>query len=107
MKTLIALIAATVGIAAAAPEASAGGHRHGGIGLNFGHGGININVGHGGGCYHRPVYKLYTRETCRRYFCKTHYTHCGRPYTVRYVSITYTDFYSNGSRRSYTRSFRA
>ena len=92
MKTLLALIVATVGLAAAAPEASAGGH-------------CRVNIG-----FYTPpschVYKLYTRETCRHYFTKT-YHRCGRCYTVRYVTITYVDYYSNGSTRRYNRTFRA
>ena len=101
MKTLLALIVATVGLAAAAPEASAGGHRHGHIGVNFGHSGVSVHFNR---CH---VYKLYTKETCRRYFFKTLYNHCGSPYTVRYVTITYRDFYSNGTSRCYTRTLRA
>ena len=100
MKKLLALVFAAAGIAAAAPEASAGGRC--GVGINFGHGhGIKLNFSP---CH---VYKLYTKEICRRYFCKTHYTHCGRPYHVRYVTITYRDFYSNGTSRTYTRTLRA
>ena len=102
MKKFLALIFAAAGIAAAAPEASAGGRC--GVGINFGHGhgpSIKLNFSP---CH---VYKLYTKEICRRYFCKTHYTHCGRAYHVRYVTITYRDFYSNGTSRTYTRTHRA
>ena len=93
MKTLLALIVAVAGFAAATPEASAGGY---------------CGTGHG---YYPPstchVYKLYTKESCRHYFTKTYHNSCGHCYTVRYVNITYVDYYSNGSTRSYNRTFRA
>ena len=92
MKTLLALIIATAGFAAATPEASAGSCR------------VSFRYSPPSHCH---VYKLYTRESCRHYFTKTYHNSCGRCYTVRYVRITYIDYYSNGSTRSHVRTFRA
>jgi hypothetical protein len=48
-----------------------------------------------------------TREVCRRTECRYAYDHCGRRISFEVVVITYADFYSDGSRRTYTRTHRA
>lgn len=50
---------------------------------------------------------IQTREICRRYECRYATDHCGRRYSYQVTVVTYADYYSNGSKRSYTRVYRA
>lgn len=62
---------------------------------------------HGGGGRHgdcgRP-YLVRTSEICRRYERRTGRRPCGAYYHYNVTVITYRDFYSNGSSRTYTRT---
>jgi hypothetical protein len=89
MKTIAMLALATITLAAA-PAASAADYSCS----------YRVNVG-----YCAPYY-VRTKEVCRRNVCKYAYDHCGRRYSYNVVVITYADIYSDGSSRSYTRSFR-
>lgn len=53
------------------------------------------------------VYKTHTCEVHRCYQYRTAYNHCGKRYTFRVAVITYKDYYSNGTFRTYTRTVRA
>lgn len=110
MKTsLITLAVAVAALFAFAPEAEAGTRFS--VGFSTGHHGHHINsyVGHSfrssnhGHC--APVYKVRTCEVNRRRYCKTAYDHCGHPYTYHVTVVTYRDYYSNGTSRTYTRTF--
>lgn len=57
-----------------------------------------------GHCAPAP-YHVRTDEVCRRTECRTAYTSCGRPYTYHVTIVTYRDIYSNGTSRTYTRTF--
>jgi len=46
-----------------------------------------------------------TCEVNRYRQCRTAYTNCGRPYTYHVTVVTYREFYSNGTTRTYTRTF--
>ena len=37
--------------------------------------------------------------------CRTAYDHCGRPYTYHVTVVTYCDHYSNGTSRTWSRTF--
>lgn len=50
---------------------------------------------------------LCTKELCRRTECRYALDHCGRRVSFQVVVITYADFYSDGSSRSYNRTYRA
>ena len=103
MKTLLALIIATAAFFATTPKAEAGGIQ---IRLGFGHGhGSSYGGGHGHGHGCR-IYRTHTCEVCRRYFTKTYHNSCGHCYTQRYATITYRDYYSNGTTRCYPRTVR-
>ena len=54
----------------------------------------------------RPVY-LCTKVICRRTECRWATDHCGRRYHYNVTVVTYADHYSDGSRNTYTRTFRA
>jgi len=58
----------------------------------------------GGHC--ATPYVVRTCEISRRQHCVTAYTSCGRPYPVHMTVVTYRDQYSNGTYRTYTRTFR-
>ncbi len=60
--------------------------------------------GYGHGCEPQP-YKVSTVEVNRYSQCKTAYDHCGRPYTYHVTVVTYCDHYSNGSSRTWSRTF--
>lgn len=65
--------------------------------------GYGNNYGNSGYC--APVRLLHTCEVDRRTVCQTAYDHCGRPYSIHVTVVTYRETYSNGSTRTYTRSF--
>lgn len=48
-----------------------------------------------------------TEELCRRTECRYALDHCGRRVSIQVTVITYADRYSDGSRRTYTRAYRA
>jgi hypothetical protein len=48
-----------------------------------------------------------TKELCRRYECRSAYDQFGCRHSYHVLVITYADYYSDGSARSYTRAFRA
>lgn len=50
-------------------------------------------------------YKVSTVEVNRYTQCQTAYDHCGRPYTVHVTVVTYCDHYSNGTTRTWSRTF--
>lgn len=52
-----------------------------------------------------PVYKTCTVEVNRYTQCRTGYDHCGRPYTYHVTVVTYCDHYSNGTTRTWSRTF--
>ncbi len=52
-----------------------------------------------------PVYKTCTVEVARYTQCRTAYDHCGRPYTYHVTVVTYCDHYSNGTTRTWSRTF--
>jgi len=56
--------------------------------------------------YCAPRY-VCTKEVCRRTECRWGQDYCGRRYSYTVVVITFADYYSDGSRRSYTRTYRA
>jgi hypothetical protein len=95
MKTktiaILAIAIATFTLAAA-PAASAAdcGYRYG-----------VVTVG-----YCAPRY-VCTKEICRRTECRWATDHCGRRYSYMVTVITFADHYSDGSRRTYTRTYRA
>ena len=49
-------------------------------------------------------YKVRTQEINRRLVRKTGYLSCGRPYTYHITVVTYRDYYSNGTSRTWTRT---
>jgi hypothetical protein len=51
------------------------------------------------------VYKTHTVEVNRYTQCRTAYDHCGRPYTYHVTVVTYCDHYSNGTSRTWSRTF--
>lgn len=69
--------------------------------------------GHGYGGYHHqpsyhvdhcaPVYKTRTVEICRERQCRTAYRSCGAPYTYHVTVVTYRDYFSNGTSRTWNR----
>ena len=52
-------------------------------------------------------YIVCTKEVCRRTVCQYAYDHCGRRYSHQVVVVTYANHYSDGSTRTFIRSFRA
>ncbi len=55
--------------------------------------------------HHTPVYKVRTQEICRDVQYRTGYDHCGKRYTYHVTVVTYRDIYSNGTSRTWTRTF--
>jgi len=51
------------------------------------------------------VYKTHTVEVNRYTQCRPAYDHCGRPYTYHVTVVTYCDYYSNGTTRTWSRTF--
>ena len=87
MKTIVILALATLTLAAA-PASNAAEYRYRTVG------------------YCAP-HVVSTKEVCRRAVCQYAYDHCGRRYSYHVVVVTYASYYSDGSSRTYTRSFRA
>ncbi len=87
MKSILTLAIAALTLIAAVPSAEAG---------------------YGYSCQHycRPVY-CSTVVVCRHTECRWATDHCGRRYSYHVTVVTYADVYSDGSRRTYTRTFRA
>jgi hypothetical protein len=56
--------------------------------------------------YCAPRY-VCTKEICRRTECRWACDRSGRRYSYEVTVITFADYYSDGSRRSYTRTYRA
>ena len=88
-----------------------GGGSHGGGGYTSGYrGGYSSGYGYVAPQY-RPshcapvVYKTHTVEVNRYTQCRTAYDHCGRPYTYHVTVVTYCDHYSNGTTRTWSRTF--
>lgn len=52
-----------------------------------------------------PVYKVRTVEISRHVHCRTAFDRRGRPYEYHVTVVTYCDHYSDGSRRTWTRTF--
>lgn len=50
---------------------------------------------------HVQVYKVRTVEVCRHRHFEWRHNHCGHAYQAFYTVVTYKDFYSNGSWKSY------
>ena len=67
-------------------------YRHANSGKGFGH--------HNNHC---RTYKIRTCEINRYRECRTGYDHCGRPYTYHVTVVTYRDYFSNGTSRTYTK----
>jgi len=85
-----------------------GGHHRGGHGYHHSsrHSGIahpNHYARGGGHCAPVVVVRTHEINRCRRPV--TGYHPCGRPYTYWVTTVTYRDYYSNGSFRDYTRTF--
>lgn len=81
----------------------------GGYGGYYSHGpryypGYQYDSGYGRHCEPQP-YKVSTVEVNRYSQCKTAYDHCGRPYTYHVTVVTYCDHYSNGTSRTWSRTF--
>ena len=51
------------------------------------------------------VYKLKTYEINRHCVRKVRYDHCGKAFYYNVTIVTYKDVYSNGSHRTWTRTF--
>ncbi len=103
LSTLAAAAFALVGATSAEAGPRYGGHGgygHGHGGHGHSHGGYGHDHGH-----YRPVYKLHTVEVNRTRHCRTAYDHCGRPYTYHVTVVTYCDHYSNGTSRTWSRTF--
>ena len=71
--------------------------------------GVNAEAGQ---CYRPPVqhchvYKVHTCEINRCYHWKTSYDHCGHPFRYRILVVTYKDTFSNGTYKTWTKSYRA
>ncbi|MDF1824590.1 MAG: hypothetical protein P1U68_08105 [Verrucomicrobiales bacterium] len=60
--------------------------------------------GHGHGHGHRAPYVVRTSEVCRSYQTRHGYRPCGSIYYYKVTTVTYRDYYSNGSSRTYTRT---
>ena len=58
----------------------------------------------GGHC--ATPYVVHTYEISRRRQCITSYDHYGRAYQSHVTVVTYRDQYSNGTYRTYTRTYR-
>ena len=56
-----------------------------------------------GRSYCAPTY-VCTRVICRNTECRYGYDHCGRRVSYYVTVVTYADYYSDGSSRTYTRT---
>ncbi len=102
-KTIITLAVAITSIVAFTPEAEAGtkGDILRFIGKQIVHGG---GPGHGNGHGSCTPYVVRTAELGRHFETRTGYRPCGAVYYYNVTIVTYRDFYSNGSSRTYTRT---
>lgn len=109
---LLAVAVAGLALSAATP-AEAGprfsrshsrGHSWGG---GFGHGYVSPSFHHDhyGPAYCAPVHRIRTVEVGRHCYFRTAYLSCGRPFTQRVTVVTYCDHFSNGTTRTWTRTF--
>ncbi len=114
LTVLSTAAAASLALSGIATTAHAGPFYGGGAAGGGGHGGHRQGYGyvppihHGGYCaptYHVPVYKIRTVEVNRYRQCRTAYDHWGRPYTFHVTVVTYCDHYSNGTTRTWSRTF--
>ena len=112
LLTTVAAALALAGVTTAEAGPFRGGS--GGYGAYGGGGYGGYSEGHGyvpsGGYHHAPrhcapVYKTHTVEVNRYTQCRTAYDHCGRPYTYHITVVTYCDYYSNGTSRTWSRTF--
>ena len=88
IKSIVILVLATMSlITAPATQASDCGYRARNATIDF--------------CTPRHVC---TKELCRRTECRWAKDHCGRRVSFEVVVITFADFYSDGSSRTYTRT---
>lgn len=108
--TLLSIFAISFGFSTASDARprwgkSHGHHHHHEPSYRGHHGGY-----HGGhhGSYGRPHYGpprlLHTREISRRYVYRKGLNRFGRPATFQVPIVTYLEYYSNGTTRTYTRS---
>lgn len=65
---------------------------------------LSKNNGHGHGSGHCTPYVIRTSEIGRHCETRTGYRPCGAVYYYNVTIVTYRDFYSNGSTRTYTRT---
>jgi hypothetical protein len=89
MKTILSVLAIALTTLAVAPSANANGYY----------------------CaprrtYCAPVF-VCTRVVCSHTECRRAVNYCGECYTYHVNIVTYADIYSDGSRNTYTRVFRA
>lgn len=115
-KLLLSLAIAAVALVGLAPDANAGprftkSYGYNNYGYNTGHysGGHSINsyVGHSFRSQNHCAtpHRVRTIEVCRNRVCRTAYNSCGQRYTYHVTVVTYRDIYSNGSSRTYTRTY--
>jgi hypothetical protein len=95
MKTIASLVLATITLSIA-PSIQA---------HNFGK--KIIIHGHTSHHFCAPRYVVCTKELCRRIEWRCVYDSHGCHRNVAYYVVTYATFYSDGSRHSFTRTFRA
>jgi len=81
------------------------GYYSSGHGYGYGHGYSIGYPSHGNHGHCAQPYKVSTVEVNRYTQCRTAYDHCGRPYTVHVTVVTYCDHYSNGTTRTWSRTF--
>lgn len=111
--TVLATAAAATLALVGASTAEAGPRYHGGSyggggyagGYRGGHGYVAPSYGYGYSHCAPVVYKTHTVEVNRYTQCRTAYDHCGRPYTYHVTVVTYCDYYSNGTSRTWSRTF--
>ncbi|MEM1442599.1 MAG: hypothetical protein AAGF67_09670 [Verrucomicrobiota bacterium] len=99
-KTIATLAIAVTSLAAFTPEAEAG--TKGDI-LRFIGQQIHKNHGPSYGHGHCTPYLVRTAEIGRHCETRTGYRPCGSIYYYNVTVVTYREFYSNGSTRTYTR----
>ena len=120
---LVAVLLGSATMAEAGPRfsfgISSGGYSHGytggySHGYSSGHGygysgGYNSGYYSSGGSYHSgghcAPYKVSTVEVNRCSHVQTAYDNCGRPYSYRVTVVTYCDRYSDGTSRTWTRTY--
>ncbi len=113
VRLLLAVAVAALASAVTLETAEAGhrfsrGHFGPGFGPHPGHG-----WGHaaplprrgwrGGHC--GPVHRIRTVEVARRTHFRTSYLRCGRPFNQPVTVVTYVDYFSNGTSRTWTQTF--